>query len=65
MMEILIYIAMTMTQGFANMTFLCVFVFVVINQVLYAHITHQWYLSEFPHDYPKQRDALIPHVFWK
>ncbi|XP_064637908.1 polyprenol reductase-like [Lineus longissimus] len=62
-MEILIYIAMTTTQGFVNITFLWLSIFVVINQVLYAHITHQWYLAEFSQDYPKNRFALIPHVF--
>lgn len=34
----------------------------VLNLVLAANATHEWYHKKFP-DYPKQRKALIPFVY--
>ncbi|XP_052860184.1 polyprenol reductase [Anopheles cruzii] len=45
-----------------NPTMVYVLLWVILNQVMNAWLTHQWYRENFP-NYPTTRRAVIPYVF--
>lgn len=61
-MEVLIYTAMGMVAGLSHYTLWSVVIFVYVNQIVAAKISHEWYKKTFK-DYPKERTALIPYIF--
>uniref|UniRef100_A0A915B9L5 Polyprenal reductase n=1 Tax=Parascaris univalens TaxID=6257 RepID=A0A915B9L5_PARUN len=60
--EILLYIALYLCINAAAHTFSWIVVFVVVNQVIAALITHRWYQERFGRLYPEQRKAIIPFI---
>jgi 3-oxo-5-alpha-steroid 4-dehydrogenase 3 len=62
--EMVIYAgAFQLVGGMEHVTLWSVTGFVVCNQLVAAHVTHQWYRGEFKATYPKQRTAVIPRLF--
>ncbi|XP_020278245.1 polyprenol reductase-like isoform X1 [Pseudomyrmex gracilis] len=59
--EILVYLALSAVLWQAS-TFHYVTVFVIINQVEYAYLSHQWYRNTFK-SYPKERKIIIPYIW--
>ncbi|XP_055708862.1 polyprenol reductase-like [Phlebotomus papatasi] len=61
MFECLIYLSLIpMLPG--NTLWLLICLWVVSNQCLVAHWTHEWYKENFP-EYPKSRKAISPWIF--
>lgn len=59
--EILIYIALAIILV-GNTSFIWVTLWVFLNQIENAILTHRWYLQTFP-DYPKERRVIFPGIF--
>jgi 3-oxo-5-alpha-steroid 4-dehydrogenase 3 len=59
-MEILIYTAFRLVAG-RNITLWSVVIFVYVNQIIAARISHKWYKETFK-EYPRQRTAIIPFL---
>ncbi|XP_052277001.1 polyprenol reductase-like [Dreissena polymorpha] len=60
--EILIYLSFNVIFAFRNAMMFWLFVFVLVNQVITGHFSHQWYKKTFK-SYPKDRKSTIPFVF--
>ncbi|XP_077158114.1 polyprenal reductase isoform X1 [Paroedura picta] len=60
--EVLIYVSMSVTFGFNNLTWWLVVTYVLFSQAVSASLCHEFYLSNFKH-YPKHRNAYIPFLF--
>jgi len=62
--EIIIYICIAgIVFGFQNSVFNWVTLWVILNQIYSAALSHTWYTTKFGSKYPKERRALIPYVF--
>ncbi|KAF5282168.1 hypothetical protein FQR65_LT02865 [Abscondita terminalis] len=59
--EIIMYFALTVILR-GNITWLFIFVWVLVNQVETALLTHWWYKENFT-NLPKNRKAIIPFVY--
>ena len=59
--EIIIYGCFSGILGFKHQTGMFVFVWVLVNQVIAALMSHFWYQEKFE-NYPKGRKAIIPFV---
>ncbi|XP_059490244.1 polyprenol reductase [Neocloeon triangulifer] len=59
--EILMYLTLTMLL-WNNTCWLFILVWVLVNQIETALLSHWWYKDTFK-DYPKERRALIPWIF--
>lgn len=59
--EILLYSSLYILMS-NNLTFLWVFIFVIVNQTESAWLTHKWYLETFP-SYPLNRRVIFPKLF--
>ncbi|XP_047346667.1 polyprenol reductase-like [Vespa velutina] len=59
--EILIYLMLSVILWQSN-TFHYITLWVVLNQIDFAVMTHKWYKKTFP-NYPKERKILIPYLF--
>ena len=60
-METIIYTSLGLVAGLSHHTLWSIVIFVYVNQLVAAHITHRWYKDTFKH-YPKKRRALIPYI---
>lgn len=56
--EVLMYVFLTVILA-GNTSWLWVLIWVVVNQIENAWLSHKWYLETFK-DYPKDRRAIIP-----
>uniref|UniRef100_A0A5S6QPE6 Polyprenal reductase n=1 Tax=Trichuris muris TaxID=70415 RepID=A0A5S6QPE6_TRIMR len=61
--EILIYLSIWCCQNLTWNTWSFVVVFVIVNQMIAASITREWYMRKFPEIFPSNRTALIPYIF--
>ena len=59
--EVIMYGCLAILVGIENSTACLMFAWVLINQVVAALMSHQWYRENFK-DYPKERRAIIPFV---
>lgn len=59
--EIVMYVALAIMLS-GNKSWLLVLLWVIVNQVQNAIMTHKWYLETFP-NYPKERKVIIPGIF--
>lgn len=59
--EILLYVALY-GLVFKNTSFIYVLIWVLVNQVENAHLTHKWYKENYK-NYPKERKAIFPKIF--
>lgn len=59
--EIILYLSLYGIL-YANTSWKYVLIWVFANQIINAHLTHEWYLKAF-RNYPKSRKALIPKIF--
>jgi hypothetical protein len=62
LMEIVIYLSLTVIGGFYRVTLFSIFVFVITNQLVAGYASHQWYRSHFGSKYPSNRTAVIPFI---
>ncbi|XP_031837039.1 polyprenal reductase [Nomia melanderi] len=59
--EITIYVCMSIIL-WQSSSFHCVTIWVLVNQISTAALTHKWYLKTFK-NYPKSRKILLPYLF--
>ncbi|CAL7948830.1 unnamed protein product [Xylocopa violacea] len=59
--EIIIYVILSIIL-WQSSTFHYVTIWVIINQVCTAVLTHEWYVQTFQ-NYPKSRKILLPYIF--
>ncbi|CAJ0961795.1 unnamed protein product, partial [Mesorhabditis belari] len=59
--EVLIYLGLWLVLGVHAVTFKMLVMFVCVNQMFAAMITHRWYKANFK-NYPPERRAIIPYV---
>lgn len=59
LMEILIYFSVYLMSQ-KNILWFILLNFVIVNQVMAALLTHNWYLKTFADKYPRKRKAIIP-----
>ena len=60
--ECIIYLAFIIVASSAHMSMWALVIFVWVNQLVAARITHNWYKENFS-NYPKDRYAVIPYIF--
>lgn len=60
--EIIMYFAICFVYGWHNYTFITAFVTVLVNQIMAALMSHEWYHNTFK-SYPSKRKVLIPYIF--
>ncbi|XP_060773412.1 polyprenol reductase [Neoarius graeffei] len=60
--ELLIYAALSVCCGCVSVTWWLVVLYVLCNQVLAAHLCHEYYRNTFK-AYPSDRKAIIPFLF--
>ncbi|XP_076245144.1 polyprenal reductase [Calliopsis andreniformis] len=59
--EMIIYLTLSIIL-WKSITFHCVLLWVLVNQISTAVLTHKWYLQTFK-NYPTSRKILIPYLF--
>ena len=59
--EILIYTGFYFVTHFDN-SFLSLLVWVIVNQITCALMSHAWYREKFGASYPRHRRAIIPYL---
>ncbi|XP_076301117.1 polyprenal reductase [Lasioglossum baleicum] len=59
--EIIIYISLSVIL-WQSSTYHYVTIWVIINQISTAMLTHKWYIETFQ-NYPKSRKILVPYIF--
>ncbi|ESN99098.1 hypothetical protein HELRODRAFT_66723, partial [Helobdella robusta] len=60
--EIFIYCSFCLVDSFGSEILNYIFLFVIVNQIVAAHMNHTWYKKTFKY-YPKDRKAIIPFIF--
>jgi len=60
--EIILYSCIMLILGLDHSTGVLIWFWVLVNQMIAATMSHQWYLSKFE-DYPRSRKAVIPFVW--
>ncbi|OWF38055.1 polyprenol reductase-like [Mizuhopecten yessoensis] len=61
LMEIIIYFAITTVVGWEHEVCMCLWLFVLTNQLIEGYLVHRWYKEVFP-NYPPERKAVVPYL---